>query len=479
MITYDVHVQMGVDTPNGSPTVKCHDTGVNLRIYPEVTTRLSAFRKRTDPYTIPEGARAHLKIAKPDKEFVLTKGEVEGNCFFFKLPEQSFTAVGKAEAEVNVYGVDGRRVTTGTFILEITKECGCDCEKESETYVDVLIEQVGAAEEARLGAEEAAASAQSSAEAVKNAAKRQPIIGENGNWYVWDASVGDYADTGIFAQGEKGDTGPQGPQGEKGDTGPQGPQGEKGDTGPQGPQGEVSLAYANKTYANSLLGNASGVVATLEDVSPIEHELDVVVSGVENPSSVKLLRYGKNLISSDIWNGAFEKQDDGSYKSITTIGVIHTREFYLPAAVYTVSYFLKCPKGKNYRIAIIHDDGTRSTRFTESSGEFMYFVYTTNGKPITNIFFDYTGISDEVYFKDLQIEVGSVATEYEPYAEPTEYTPNEDGTVDGVMSVYPTTTLMTDTSGVSVEATYNKDANKVVASLEERIAALETAIVLQ
>lgn len=43
------------------------------------------------------------------------------------------------------------------------------------------------------------------------------------------------------SDGEKGDTGPQGPKGdagEKGDTGEQGPQGEQGIQGPQGPQGE-------------------------------------------------------------------------------------------------------------------------------------------------------------------------------------------------------------------------------------------------
>ena len=42
----------------------------------------------------------------------------------------------------------------------------------------------------------------------------------------------------VGTQGEKGDTGDQGPQGEKGDTGVQGPQGEKGEPGAQGPKGD-------------------------------------------------------------------------------------------------------------------------------------------------------------------------------------------------------------------------------------------------
>ena len=50
-------------------------------------------------------------------------------------------------------------------------------------------------------------------------------VGTNGNWFV------DGKDTGIHAQGPKGETGPQGPQGE---VGPQGPQGEQGNPGIDG-----------------------------------------------------------------------------------------------------------------------------------------------------------------------------------------------------------------------------------------------------
>ena len=45
------------------------------------------------------------------------------------------------------------------------------------------------------------------------------------------------------------------------------------------------------------------------------------------------------------------------------------------------------------------------------------------------------------------------------------YTPNPDGTVEGVTSLYPTTTLLTDTDGVVIDVEYNRDANKVVEEL--------------
>ena len=109
--------------------------------------------------------------------------------------------------------------------------------------------------------EEASKKAQEAADTAQKAAVHGPIIGENGNWQVWNQEIGAYQDTGVYSGGSapyigennhwfvgnqdtgvnaEGRPGPQGPAGEKGDPGkegPAGPQGEKGDPGPQGPQG--------------------------------------------------------------------------------------------------------------------------------------------------------------------------------------------------------------------------------------------------
>lgn len=58
-----------------------------------------------------------------------------------------------------------------------------------------------------------------------------------------------------------------------------------------------------------------------------------------------------------------------------------------------------------------------------------------------------------------QIEFGSTATDYETYSGQS-YTPDINATVNDVISLYPTTTLMTDTAGVIINAEYNKDLNK-------------------
>ena len=72
-------------------------------------------------------------------------------------------------------------------------------------------------------------------------------------------------------------------------------------------------------------------------------------------------------------------------------------------------------------------------------------------------------------YSDIQIELGSTATEYEPYKTATEYTPAADGTVLGVKSLYPTTTLMTDMAGAIIEAEYNRDINKAFSELAQAI----------
>ena len=86
---------------------------------------------------------------------------------------------------------------------------------------------------------------------VENIATYPPIIGDNGNWMVYDKDSGGYVDSGKPSRGAEGPRGPagaQGPQGEPGPqgpigpTGPQGPKGDKGDTGetgPMGPQGPI------------------------------------------------------------------------------------------------------------------------------------------------------------------------------------------------------------------------------------------------
>ena len=73
--------------------------------------------------------------------------------------------------------------------------------------------------------------------------------------------------------------------------------------------------------------------------------------------------------------------------------------------------------------------------------------------------------------RNIQIEEGATATEYEPYIEPTTYTADENGKLT-LPSVYPSMTVYTKNDGIKVNAQYNRDVNKVIKSLVDAVVSL-------
>ena len=71
-----------------------------------------------------------------------------------------------------------------------------------------------------------------------------------------------------------------------------------------------------------------------------------------------------------------------------------------------------------------------------------------------------------------QVELNTETTEYEPYTEPTTYPINADGTVEGVTSLYPTTTLIPDTEGIVLDVDYIVDTKKYIDNKFAVLAAL-------
>ena len=84
--------------------------------------------------------------------------------------------------------------------------------------------------------------------------------------------------------------------------------------------------------------------------------------------------------------------------------------------------------------------------------------------------------SGTVKIENFMLAVGTtegVATEYEPYSKDSaEYTPNEDGTVEGVTSISPNMTLVPTTGVMIAECEYNRDINKAFAELQQAIISL-------
>lgn len=198
-------------------------------------------------------------------------------------------------------------------------------------------------------------------------------------------------------------------------------------------------------------------------------------------STVKVTRCGKNLIpypyattTPTISGVTFTVQSDGSITANGTATANVVFELEYDATMFTLpvgNYFLSgCPSGgstKSYFMAAANGAGINYDKFLRDFGNGISVPSKGEKWKITiRIISGYT--ADNLVFKP-QIELGSTATEYEPYKTPTEYTPAADGTVSGVKSLYPTTTLMNNTAGVIIDAEYNRDINKAFAELQQAI----------
>ncbi len=194
MLRHELSICVGQDKTNREVTIKCHDGGIFLAITLMVCRQVSKWRVTEEAFTVPAGATAVLKIAKPDKTKCTVGGKLDGCAFVFELPPQACTVAGAAEAEVSIYGAEGKRVTSATFRINVPEECVCNCEMESEPYIDLVGKQIQEAKDAEAGAKEAA-------KAAMQAQVNAPKIGANGNWFVWNYDSGHYVDTGVSAGG--------------------------------------------------------------------------------------------------------------------------------------------------------------------------------------------------------------------------------------------------------------------------------------
>jgi hypothetical protein len=109
--------------------------------------------------------------------------------------------------------------------------------------------------------------------------------------------------------------------------------------------------------------------------------------------------------------------------------------------------------------------GKMSVVFTitdECKGGMSLYVYSNESANV---------LTTECEFKNIQIEKGTVATEYEPYAlhETVTTTVMQGAELN---SVAPNMTIVTDTQGVVINAEYNKDTNKVIEKLTQSIISL-------
>jgi hypothetical protein len=190
-------------------------------------------------------------------------------------------------------------------------------------------------------------------------------------------------------------------------------------------------------------------------------------------SEVTLKTEGKNLFDSEKVPGcsltdksvAF-RGDQIRTKFDTTVLIINSeKSISYPAGTYTVTFHpLSYSNNACVHLYVYCEDkdtllydkvvGTVSNDYSmafTSNENFYLCIGGANG---------YTS-SSQMFYR-IQLEKGNKSTDYVPYVDSYTYKPNKDGSVIGIKSYSQTMYVSTDTPNIVINATYNKNINKLL-----------------
>ena len=235
-----------------------------------------------------------------------------------------------------------------------------------------------------------------------------------------------------------------------------------------------------------------------------------------DPATVKVTRCGKNLFTTagrtvtDF--GAYDKETVRTIKENCIYKGLAVNNFYDDAFIissnttdprnitfkttnnggYGLGFSYKVNPGDVYTLSVSERPTTSSRlalSFYSADGVAISFAITAVGSTDKSIsatvpegaawmivLLVSTDASIDVTFKNVQLELSSVATEYEPFNASQTYPVNADGTVEGMISLYPTMVLLTDTANTVISCEYTRDSNKVIKELYDYINYLTSAL---
>lgn len=253
--------------------------------------------------------------------------------------------------------------------------------------------------------------------------------------------------------------------------------------------------------ANAIKKTATGNVVVLDDVSPFKHTIKVkAISDTADISTVNVFRCGGNMLDIE----GREVVDFGGASSTTQRrftgnGIIKGfayNNYYAPDNVtsfekhkngfsfsnngtqtsYGIGFDFKTTPNITY--VVYFQDMTNRIFITEydKDGNFLRYKSAPGIKHGARVYT--TGENTEWIVISVQNESNNQSREYndfyigvdtfngfEEFKEATTHSVNADGTVEGVTSLYPITTLIPDTEGVELEVAYNIDTNILTKTL--------------
>lgn len=142
----------------------------------------------------------------------------------------------------------------------------------------------------------------------------------------------------------------------------------------------------------------------------------------------------------------------------------------LPNTSYTISAELDTDKTFP---AVTYYDNSGNYIETKDGNLFKTLTFTTPSNcDFVVISFTNKVAKEITTISNVQLEIGTTATEYEPYTEATEYTAAADGTVEGVKSISPTMNLTTNKAGAVIDAECFLDPQAVITNLTNTVITL-------
>lgn len=239
------------------------------------------------------------------------------------------------------------------------------------------------------------------------------------------------------------------------------------------------FVYPNTQECIDKLNQRFAIMVTVGDDVPTEYAPYVDVE------QTKVLARGKNLFNDLAFYAAhgYEKQKDGSWHNPLSVDTAIEESLLIPG--YTGQYTLSIDAKNDQTDAIERNPLWIQFNYTDGSKDYFqvkskewqhYSLTSAKGKTISTIEWSYGTKNSPHSVKNAMFVADNIEAKYEPFSE-TEYPVNADGTVEGVQSISPNMTITSDTANVLLSAQYNKDTNKVIEKLINRIAALESAVI--
>jgi hypothetical protein len=225
------------------------------------------------------------------------------------------------------------------------------------------------------------------------------------------------------------------------------------------------------SVANAIKGTVSGSVVRVDDVSPVEHSPVVKV-------------HGKNLFDISKLSNITGKLTNNNDGTLT-----------IAANMYAVPTGKKinelCPSlkvGDVCTLSFLSTSATTKYVWLNGANVMLYNnTYTFTDEMLNSELYLYgfrdtdEGYGSVCTISNIQIEEGTTSTEYTPYIDPTtvtvtadgvNYTPEADGTVEGIPSTALFGGISTDNAEITIECEYNKDTGKVIEKLTNAVVAL-------